>query len=139
MSRRFRQPKSNDEEWSFLEESVPKNTRYNTKWAIKIFEEWQASRSNKNGTEDKGGDGQDDDSESEILDDVTVPLGHMSPHRVSFWLSKFICEVVKRDGQRYPAKSVYLIVCGLNRYLAEAKGEEAFNILDKSDNRYVIV
>lgn len=138
MYRRFRQPKSNEEELSFLEESVPRNTRFNTKWTIKIFEEWQASRSNKTGTNDKGGDGHDGEFDYGIVDDLTVPLAHMSPNSVSFWLSKFICEVVKRDGQRYPAKSVYLMVCGLNRYLAEAKGEEAFNILGKSDNRYVI-
>jgi hypothetical protein len=33
---------------------------------------------------------------------------------------------------------VYLIMCGLNRYLADIEGEEGFNILDKRDNRYTL-
>ena len=44
---RFRDPKSVEEESSWLEETLPKNTRYNTKWALKIFDRWQKHRGNK--------------------------------------------------------------------------------------------
>ncbi|CAB4018203.1 Hypothetical predicted protein, partial [Paramuricea clavata] len=57
---------------------------------------------------------------------------------VAHWLSKFSCdpEAAKVNGERYPPKSVYLIMCGLIRYLADIKGEEGFNILDKRDSRF---
>ena len=41
---RFRDPKSMEEESSWLEETLPKKTRYNTKWALKIFDKWQKHR-----------------------------------------------------------------------------------------------
>ena len=44
---RFRDPKSVEEESSWLEETRPKNIRYNTKCAVKIFDEWQQHRRNK--------------------------------------------------------------------------------------------
>ncbi len=37
----------------------------------------------------------------------------------NFWLSRFSQEVVKANGERYPARTLYGIVCGLNRYLQE--------------------
>ena len=41
--RAFRNSKSEEEERKFLEKSVPRSTRYVTKWSLKIFAEWQAS------------------------------------------------------------------------------------------------
>ena len=33
----FRLPKTEEEEISLLSETIPKNTKYNTKWAVNIF------------------------------------------------------------------------------------------------------
>ena len=44
----FREPKNTKEEKDYLPNScIPKATRYVTKWAYKIFGEWQSSRRNK--------------------------------------------------------------------------------------------
>ena len=41
-SSRFRFPKSTEQERSILIDSIPKkNTHQNTKWAVKVFEDWQ--------------------------------------------------------------------------------------------------
>jgi hypothetical protein len=55
-------------------------------------------------------------------------------------LAQQVClrSAAKVNGERYHPKSVYLIMCGLNRYLADIEGEEGFNILDKRDNRYTL-
>ena len=45
--RRFRPPKTEEEERLLLDSTVPKNTQHNTKWAVKVFEEWQSSRRDK--------------------------------------------------------------------------------------------
>ena len=44
---RFRPPKTEEEEISLLSETVPKNTKYNTKWAVNVFTAWQNTRINK--------------------------------------------------------------------------------------------
>ena len=47
---RFRSPKtekSEKEEVALLSETVPKNTKYNTKWALNAFTAWQNTRVNK--------------------------------------------------------------------------------------------
>ena len=50
-------------------------------------------------------------------------------------LSKFVMEVAKKSGERYPPKTVYGIVCGIQRYLEEKNGAEGFNPLDNFDKR----
>ena len=52
---RFRDPKSVEEEVSWLQETIPKNTRYNTKWAMKILENWRRSRVNRVGKKETFG------------------------------------------------------------------------------------
>jgi hypothetical protein len=81
-----------------------------------------------------------DEHDSLQIEDLTVPLAEMSVPSVAHchWLSKFACEAAKVNGERYPPKSVYLIMCGLNRYLADIKGEKGFNILNKRDSRYTV-
>ena len=44
---RFHLPKTEEEEISLLSETVPKNTKYNTKWAVNVFTAWQNTRMNK--------------------------------------------------------------------------------------------
>ena len=45
--RKFRELKTADEEKALLEISVPKSTRYVTKWSFNIFAQWQNARLNK--------------------------------------------------------------------------------------------
>ena len=127
---RFRPPKTEEEEISLQSETVPKNTKYKTKWAMNVFTAWQNTRMNKKAQlETSGGNG----LKSTNVEDLSVPLEHMSAD--NFWLCKFICEGVKQTGERYPPKTLYLLVCGINHHLGNVQGEKAFNILEKSDRR----
>ncbi|KAK3754762.1 hypothetical protein QZH41_010325 [Actinostola sp. cb2023] len=67
------------------------------------------------------------DVEIEDMDDVTL----------NYWLSKFVMEVAKESGERYPPKTVYGIIASLKRHLADINGSEALNPLDISDKRYM--
>ena len=58
----------------------------------------------------------------------------MDADTLNYWLSKFVQEVANSKGERYPARTVYGIVCGLRRHLTEAVG---LNPLDAGDKRYV--
>ena len=131
---RFRSPKTPEEEEILLKEATPKTTVYNTKWALKAFRDWQENRENKSAFQE--GD-ESDQERSKNIQDLTVSIEEMSVQSLNFWLSKFVCEVAKQNGERYPPKSIYLLICGINRYLLEVKGEDGVNILAKGEKRQV--
>ena len=44
---RFRSPKTEAEEIALLSETVPKNTKYNSKWAVNVFTSYLAEHENE--------------------------------------------------------------------------------------------
>jgi hypothetical protein len=60
----------------------------------------------------------------------------MSINSLNFLLSKIVSEVAKENGERYPPKTLHLLICGINRYLTDVHGENSFNILGKGKLRY---
>ena len=69
------------------------------------------------------------------IQDLAVPLKHMSPNMLNFWLSKFICEVAKQNGKCYPPNSFYFLICAINHHLSEMGGEnDVLNALNKADH-----
>ena len=133
--KRFRPAKSVDEERDSVEAAVPSCTKYCTKWAYKIFEDWQLSRKNKVANEEATALRFDNLSSMQDLD--SVKLDELSAESLNFWPSKFVQEVAKKNGERYPPRTIYSIVSGINRYLAEANPNNSVNILDKAERRYV--
>jgi len=132
MARSFRQPKTLNDEEVWLKGTVPKNRMHTTKWSVKIFEEWQKVRGNKVVKHETVGF---PCSDIEAVEDLTINLTEMSSHTLNFWLKKFVGGVVNKNGRRYPSKSLYVIVCGINRHLQEINVENAVNILNKNDRR----
>ena len=133
--KRFRPAKSVDEERDSVEAAVPSCTKYCTKWAYKIFEDWQLGRKNK--VANKEATALRFDNLSSVQDLDSVKLDELSAESLNFWLSKFVQEVAKKNGERYPPRTIYSIVSGINRYLAEANPNSSVNILDKAERRYV--
>jgi len=111
---RFRKPLTEDEERLLVESTIPKNTRNSTKWSVKLFEDWQRSREDitpRNFV-----------SSSIVLDmskihDLSTPLHCMNAETLNLWLCRFVEEVCKGKGERYPPRTLYVIVCGLKRYI----------------------
>ena len=92
--------------------TVWNSTKYHTKWAVNVFTAWQNTRMNKKvQSKTVGGNG----LERTDVEDLSTPLEHMSAKSLNFWL--------------------YLLVCGINRHLANVQGKMALNILDKSHRR----
>ena len=52
-----------------------------------------------------------------------------------YWFRTFVQELVKKNGDMYPSRSLYGLVAGLKRYLDEKNGSLAVNPLDRSDKR----
>ena len=55
---------------------------------------------------------------------VSTGIEEMDTLSLNYWLS-----------ERYLAKTIYGIVCGIRRHLEEKNGAEALNPLDNSDRR----
>ena len=59
------------------------------------------------------------DLKCEDVQDLTVSQEHVLANTLNLWLSKFVCEVAKQNGECYPPNSLYLLICAINRDLSE--------------------
>ena len=55
------------------------------------------------------------------------------------WLTKFVQEVAKPSKERYSPRTLYGIVAGIRRFLAEEKPGADVNPMSTSDKRYELV
>ena len=131
---RFRLPKSASEEQVLADEPVPSSTKYKNKWALKLFREWQKQREMKVPILNPGGLFKD--YELHKVTPVSCEIEGMDAISLNYWLTKFVMEVAKDSGERYPPRTVYGVVCGVKRHLADKNGDEALNPLDGHDKRY---
>ena len=107
---RFAPPKSDDEVQAARKNAVPSNTAKNTNWAVKVWRDWRGHRLQMcNSTLD------------------------CPPHRLlcsnselDYWLSKFVLEARRLDGQPYPPRTMYGIVCSIMRYVRELRPQINF-------------
>ena len=83
--RLFHSPKGKLEEEKAIADAVPASTRYKNKWVVEVNAEWQSSR----------GQGSE---EGVCLQDVITPLEYFDPSSFTYWLVKFVEEVVNKEG-----------------------------------------
>ena len=103
---RFRSARSSDEERELSKKFTPPSTRYATKWAIKIFNEWRGAGEVKEVETNNVGFGIDDGSSIQWL---CIPLQEMDAVSLAFWLRKFVGEVANTNGESYPARTLYCL------------------------------
>ena len=75
--------------------SVPK-TEKNTAWAVRVFQEWLKQR-NDTSTDDKK-------CPYNLLEKPVAD-------KLNYWLSRFVVEARRSDGQCYPATTIYISTC----------------------------
>ena len=122
------------EEKNLAEKAVP-STKYKNKWSVSTFSEWQLSQTIK-------GPVLNPRSLFKSYDFPKVAtlysgIEEMDASSLNYWLSKFVMEVAKKSGERYPAKTIYGIICGIWRHLEEKNGAKALNPLDNSYGKWV--
>lgn len=113
---RFGEPATDEDISKLIESTENANTKKNTAWALRVFEEWRNQRLRNS--------------------DAEIPFLHvMTAEQLNFYLGRFIMETRRKDGVEYPPRSLYLITCGLLRHL---KDKNVFdkNILDNNDCRF---
>lgn len=94
--------------------STPDGTRKKVKWALNVLKEWQNETLN-------------DESRLHMYGDIeTSPASTINNE-----LKHFILEVRKKDGSRYPPKTLYDLIVMLNYYLMKEVGRDINLMKDK--------
>lgn len=83
--------------------STPENTRKKVNWAVKMFRDWHTHRLNTTIT-----------TEGEL--NVLKDIDEMDASDINFCLQKFVFDIRKKNGERYPAKTLYDVFSMLNYY-----------------------
>jgi len=113
-SNRFSPIVSDEEIDQLISAQKNANTTKNTKWAIKVFDEWRSERV-KNG--------------------IIIPdLLSMDNKTMNSFLQRFVIEARKRNGDEYPPKSLYYLICGIMRHCKDNK--LLVNFFDEKDNSF---
>ena len=84
--------------------STPTKTKEQTEWAVKVWKEWALSRNTR------------------FLSDkqpFSTTFCELTVSEMDFWLSRFVLEVRKRNGDPYPPNTLYQLICGLQHQLRE--------------------
>jgi len=93
---------------------APKTRRLTLRWAVKNFGEWQTAYNFRH-------------------PEKVCPAGILlsdDSKELSWWLQKYAVSTRKTNGDKYPPKTVYLLLCGLQRHMRERK-QHPFNLFDK--------
>ena len=129
----FREAKTAEHEVNLVRNAVPKSNQYKNKWACGIFEEWQRQRLVKVPIVEVAGLFKTYDFHQ--VESLDTPLVEMNVLSINYWLTKFV-QVAKPSRERYPPKTLYGIIAGIRRFLAEQKPSGDINPLNTSDKRY---
>ena len=88
---RFRQPKTVYEEHELVKKTIPLSTKYESKWRVTIFDEWQISWM----VIDPGGLFKGYDLHK--VAQFSTSIEEMDAVTLNQWLSKFVMEVAKKS------------------------------------------
>ena len=92
-SERFRVPKTSFQEKVLMNDAVPASNKYENKWAVSIFAEWQRLREVQVPLLDCGGLFKDHDLHKVTA--LSADITGMDALSLNYWLSKFVMEVAK--------------------------------------------
>lgn len=98
--------------------AIPKNTRRRNSWALRTWNKWCTTK-NSASLHDAANSSAEDKYKT-----ITVPIEEMDNDMMIYWLSKFICEVRKSDGEEYPPQSVLSLLMGLQGHLRVETGKD---------------
>ena len=123
-SGRFRAPISSDECRRFEDSWVSDASRRKWNWVLNIFEEWRETRNEAVLKVENSGE--------PVLNQR---IAEMSDEDLDFFLARFVAEVRKEDGQEYPGKTIYEMICSLQCYLRFQRKGPLF-LIDKKGCKF---
>ena len=118
---RFKAPTCGEDMSVICKAFVPPYTQKNTAWAMRIFAEWRAERNSRS------------NSPTSLCPDNILEASQ--PDKLRYWLSHFVNEVRKQNGNPHPPKTVHQILAGLQRHILETT-PTALKFLDQSNPNF---
>ena len=103
---RWRQPRNVQEEAGLLCDVKPKGTMYKTKWAFKIFRNWQSNRVFKFPVLEVGSVFKD--YAIHRVKSAEESLTEMDSVSLDYWMTKFVQEVANKSGGSYPPRTFFI-------------------------------
>ena len=94
---RFATPKSEAEIQEARSKGVPKKTRQDTEYCVRVWQEWCEYRQQVCGDQ--------------------IELMTLQPSQLSHWLTRFMLEVREKDGSEYPPNTLHHLCAGIMRFL----------------------
>ncbi len=119
-AKRFVSPKSSADMERICQGVVPKNTQKSTSWAVRVFEEWRAQRNKA--TSDSG---------EQCPASLQRPIGAL----LNYWLSRFVTEARREDGQPYPPSTISGLLAGLYRNCKQYD-RNCLNFMNRKDSQF---
>ena len=104
---RFAVPKTEKEVTEARKASVPKKTQTDTKYCMRLWNEWKMHQNIAAPTQS-------------VPDDIT----EMSCEALQYWMCRFVLEVRKKDESLYPANTLHHLCCGVMRHLRQTGWHE---------------
>ena len=95
---RFAPPKTDREIQEVRNKGIPKKTLEDTKYCVKVWEEWCSYR-------------------RQTCRDTIPPLQCIVPSQLQHWLTRFVLEVRKKNGAEYSPDTLHHLCCGIMRFL----------------------
>ena len=96
-SGRFAEPKTDKEIEEARTKGIPQKMREDTKYCVSLWQAWREHR--------------------KCLGTTIPPLTELNHAELQHWLTRFVLEVRKKDGQEFQPNTLHHICCGLMRYL----------------------
>ena len=100
---------------------VPKNTKKNTSWALRNFNDWRAERERH--------------YPQEVCRSDLFEHAPWNIEELNHWLTIYVLETRRADGQRYPLTTVYQLLSGILRHMRSID-PECPNFLDKNNYHF---
>ena len=122
---RFSTPQSDEEMMEIYKGKRSVNMQRSTAWAVKAFREW-ISECNSKYAEDQV----PEDFLDQNFAERSTPLNH--------WLSRFIVEARRQDGENRPPATLHSLLVGILRYMREQNLDtpDTPDFLSKKDWRF---
>ena len=102
---RFANPLTDSEIVQKIDDAVPMSTRKTTQWSIKLWEDWRQHRL----------------TTATCSSDIPPILEGITNKKLNYWLSKFVTECRKQNGDYYRGGTLYSICSGIQRYVRERR------------------
>ena len=102
-SGRYAKPVTDDEVTKARYESVPKKTRDDSAYCVRLWEDWAKNR-------------------QKVVSVEVPPLSQLDKQGLKYWLSPFVMEVRTKKGEKYAPNSLHHILCEVMRHLRQNCG-----------------